>query len=92
MGIFFTGRRCYNSDMNDEFKPLADEIYRERVRRARRLPPEQRILDGPRLFDFACSASLCGLRMEMPHATEAELRQGLRRRLAIGRRLENHRS
>lgn len=77
--------------MNPDFKPLADAIYRERVLRARRTPPEVRILQGPELFDYACSASLCGLRMEMPNATEEELRQGLRRRLAIGRKLENSR-
>jgi hypothetical protein len=78
--------------VNPEFQPLADAIYRERVLRARRVPPEQRILEGPQLFDFACSASLAGLRMQMPNATEAELRQGLRRRLAIGRKLQNHRA
>lgn len=77
--------------MSDEFKPLADALYRERVLRARRTPPEQRIVEGPALFDFGCSASLCGLRQEMPNATEAELRQGLRRRLAIGRKLQNSR-
>lgn len=77
--------------MESEFKPLADAIYRERVLRARRTPPEERILQGPELFDYACSISLCGLRDEMPSATEAELRQGLRRRLAIGRQLKNSR-
>ena len=77
--------------MNPEFQPLADAIYRERVLRARRVPAEQRILEGPQIFDFACSASLAGLRLEMPNASETELRQGLRRRLAIGRKLENSR-
>lgn len=75
--------------MESEFKPLADAIYRERVLRARRTPPEKRILQGPELFDYACSISMCGLRQEMPNATDAELRQGLRRRLAIGRLLKN---
>jgi hypothetical protein len=75
--------------MSNEFQPLADELYRERVLRARRVPPEERILQGPELFDYACSVSLAGLREEMPTATEAELRQGLRRRLAIGRLLQN---
>lgn len=77
--------------MNLDFKPLADALYRERVLRARRTPPEVRILQGPELFDYACTASLCGLRMEMPNATEGELRLGLRRRLAIGRQLQNAR-
>ncbi len=77
--------------MNEEFKPLADAIYRERVLRARQTPAEKRILDGPGLFDFACTASLSGLRLEMPNASDAELREGLRRRLRIGRKLQNFR-
>jgi len=32
--------------LNSDFQPLADALYRERVRRARRTPPEERILDG----------------------------------------------
>jgi hypothetical protein len=74
--------------MNNEFQTLADTLYRERVLRARHTPPEERILDGPRLFDYACSVTLAGLRSELPHASEAELWQALRRRLEIGRRLE----
>lgn len=74
--------------MSEEFQLLADALYRERVLRARRTPPEERILDGPRLFDYACSVTLAGLRTELPHASEAELRQALRRRMEIGRKLE----
>jgi hypothetical protein len=74
--------------MPGEFQSLADELYRERVLRARRTPPEERILDGPRLFDYACSVTLAGLRSELPHANNDELRQALRRRLEIGRKLE----
>jgi hypothetical protein len=74
--------------MPGEFQSLADELYRERVLRARRTPPEERILDGPRLFDYACSVTLAGLRSELPHANDDELRQALRRRLEIGRKLE----
>ena len=83
--------RSYNASVNNEFQSLADEIYRDRVLRARRSSPEARILQGPELFDYACSISLAGLREEMPGASEEELRSGLRRRLAIGRMLENSR-
>jgi hypothetical protein len=75
-------------EMNSDFQPLADALYRERVLRARRTPPEERILDGPRLFDYACSVTMAGLRSELPDASEEELRQALRRRLEIGRKLE----
>ena len=37
--------------MNSEFQSLADAIYRERVLRARQTPPEERLLDGIRLYD-----------------------------------------
>jgi hypothetical protein len=74
--------------MNYEFQPLADALYRERVLHARRTPPEERILEGPRLFDYACAITLAGLRSEIPGAGEAELRQALRRRLEIKRKLE----
>lgn len=74
--------------MNNEFQPLADALYRERVLRARRTPPEERILEGPRLFDYACSITLAGLRSDLPGASDAELRQALHRRLEIKQKLE----
>jgi hypothetical protein len=74
--------------MPNEFQSLADQLYRERVLRARRTPPEQHILDGPRLFDYACSITMAGLRSEFPHACDQELRQALHRRLEIARKLE----
>jgi len=77
--------------MPDDFQPLADALYRERVLRARRTPPEERILDGPRLFDYACTITLAGLRTENPNATEAELRETLRQRLVLAEKLEQAR-
>jgi hypothetical protein len=77
--------------MHPEFQPLADAIYRERVLRARRTPPEDRILEGPRLFDYACAITLAGLRSENPNATDAELRRALRQRLALAEKLERTR-
>ena len=77
--------------MNNDFQPLADAIYRDRVLRARRTPPEERIMDGPRLFDYACAITLAGLRSENPNATEHELREALRQRLALAEKLEQAR-
>jgi hypothetical protein len=74
--------------MNGEFQSLADELYRERVLRARCTLAEERILDGPRLFDYACSITLAGLRSEFPQANEVQLRQALHQRLEIKRKLE----
>lgn len=58
--------------MNDS-KQLADEIYRNRVRRARAEPPEEKMRDGARLFDYACSISLAGIRHQNPDATEERI-------------------
>lgn len=75
--------------MNEEFKPLADALYRERILRARRTPLEARLMQGADLFDFGCEAMLMGLRVQMPGASEEELRSALRRRLDYGRKLES---
>ena len=74
--------------MKSEFQELADEIYRERVLRARRTPLELRLMQGPDLFDLGCETMLMGLRIQMPGAAEPELMTALRRRLAVGRKLE----
>ena len=68
---------------------LADELFRERVERARRMTEEQKLLAGPQLFDFACRFTCAGIRHQFPGATEEDVRRILRERLEIGRRLEN---
>jgi hypothetical protein len=72
----------------DPIKHLADEIYRDRVRRARRMTMAEKILDGPQLFDMACRISRCGIRSQFPDADEQQVEELLRQRLAIARRLE----
>lgn len=46
-------------------------------------------MQGADLFDFGCEAMLMGLRVQMPGASEEELRSALRRRLDYGRKLES---
>lgn len=70
---------------------LVDDIYKERVLRARRTPPEQKLLDGPRLFDRACRIMMDGIRNQNPDADEKRVREILRDRLELLRRLENSR-
>ena len=72
-------------------KELIDAIYRERVHRARRTPPEEKLLDGPRLFEMACRITMDGIRMQHPDADEAQIRDILAQRLALRRRLEDGR-
>ena len=75
--------------MNAEFKTLADALYWERIDRARKMSPEERMKAGPELFDYACSITLTALREQMPDAKEADLLAALRRRLALKKQLEN---
>jgi hypothetical protein len=69
-------------------KELIDDIYRERVLRARRTPIEQKISAGGELFEGVCERMADGLRNENPGADEATIQELLRRRLALLRRLE----
>jgi len=69
-------------------KQLLDDIFRERVLRARRTPPEEKLLDGPRLFDYACRITMDGIRNQFPDADEKRVREILAERIALLRRLE----
>ena len=76
--------------MGNEFKSLADELYRERVLRARRTPPEDRLLDGIRLYDEAVERMLVGVRLQHPAASPAELDQLLNQQIRKLWRLSDH--
>ncbi|HQU44741.1 MAG TPA: hypothetical protein PK867_18140 [Pirellulales bacterium] len=69
-------------------KQLIDELYLDKIRAAREMSPEQKLLAGPRLFERSCRIMLDGLRHENPGADEERLQQLLRERLALVRRLE----
>ncbi len=70
---------------------LGDQLYRDEVLAARAMTPEEKLLAGPRLFDFACRIALDGIRNQFPDADEQRLRQILAERVELGRRLENPR-
>jgi hypothetical protein len=76
--------------MNPEFQPLADELYRERVLRARRTPPEERLLDGIRLYDEALERMKIGVRLTNPQADEAEVNGLLQQRVRRLWKLSDH--
>ena len=75
--------------MSSEFAPIADALYRERVLRARRTPPERRMAEGLRLFDLASEMTRAGIRAQNPTWGEEQVEAELRRRLRIARILEN---
>jgi hypothetical protein len=69
-------------------KQLADDIYRERVLRARDTPAEQKLVDGPQIFERVCRVMADGIRHQFPDADENRVREILRQRLQLARRLE----
>jgi hypothetical protein len=54
-------------------KEMVDSLFRERVLRARLTAPEQKLLDGPRLFDIACRIMKDGIRNQYPEADERQV-------------------
>jgi len=70
---------------------LGDELYRDDVLAARVMTPEEKLLAGPQLFDFACRIAMDGIRNQFPDADEVRIRQILAERVELGRRLENTR-
>lgn len=71
----------------EEDKPLMDAIYRDRVHRARRLTPSQRLHDGCELSDAVVERMKAGVRLRRPDADDAECLAVVREQLARLRRL-----
>jgi hypothetical protein len=67
--------------MNSEFQPLADALYWEKVERARRMKPEERMLEGVRMFDRECETMRLEILKLNPNYSETEVSQEIRRRL-----------
>ncbi len=65
-----------------------DDLFRERVLRARAMTPSQRLMRGLELFDEACAVALSAIRSQNPTWTDAECRAELTRRIEIERRLQ----
>jgi len=67
---------------------LVDDIYKERIQRARVTPPEQKLLDSFRLFEFSLGIMLDGIRDENPGADDKRVQELLARRFEILTQLE----
>jgi hypothetical protein len=70
---------------------LIDEIYREKVLRARLQPAEAKLRDGPRLHEYACFIASEAIRSQSPGISDEEVLAILRERLALRERLERGR-
>ena len=67
---------------------LAEALYRERVAEAREMSPEDKLLAGEELFDYACAITLAGIRDQFPGLREDEYLRMLEDRLALRERME----
>jgi hypothetical protein len=64
-------------------------LFREEVLSARAMTPEEKLLAGARLFDYACEIARAGIRRQHPEADDRQVETLLEQRLALGRTLEN---
>jgi hypothetical protein len=75
-------------DAPNEFQPLMDDIFREKVLRARaEKVPGVLSLDGLAMFEESLAWMRDGVRAQFPGATEDEVNAEVHRRLEIGRKL-----
>jgi hypothetical protein len=76
------------SSADAQIQSLAQELYRERVVEAREMPPEEKLLAGEELFDYACAITLAGICNQFPGVSEDECLKILEERLALRERME----
>jgi len=74
-------------EFKSEFQPLIDDLYREEVLEARKMPLEEKLLLGERLFRWACEATLAGIRIQNPEANEQECQRMLFNRIQLGKKI-----
>jgi len=67
---------------------LIDQLFVDKVMRARRMTPESKLLAPARLFEYARSITMAGIRNENPGASEERVQEIFRERLKLKRRLE----
>ncbi len=72
----------------DGIAELTNAIHREKIERARRMSPSEKFFAGAELFEEACEISMQGIRNDYPHFNEDQVLVELKRRLDLGRKLE----
>ena len=66
----------------EEFQPLMDDIFREKVLRARQTPGAKKLMMGLELFAVVEERMRCGIRRQFPDADAGEVERLLRARFA----------
>jgi hypothetical protein len=74
--------------VSEPSRNLIDGLFRDKVRQARQMSPEERSRAPGDLFDEVCDRMRGGIRWQFPDADPARVEEILRERLDIARRLE----
>jgi len=68
---------------------LIDEIYREKVMRARSMSPARRAEIGAELSDVSGRMMREAIRRQFPQVSEAQIHELMRERIELARRLDD---
>ncbi|HWC60022.1 MAG TPA: hypothetical protein VHC44_10045 [Verrucomicrobiae bacterium] len=82
-----TALTYHAEEFRSEFQPLIDELYREEVLDARKMPMEEKFLLGEQLFRWACQVTLAGIRNQNPGVNEQECQRILVERIELGKKM-----
>ena len=77
-------------DEPDQFQPLMDDIFREKVRRARLQSPERKLVAGLELFEESLVRIRGGVRAQFPDFSDDEIDDEVRRRIDRVRQVQEH--
>ena len=77
-------------DAPNEFQPLMDEIFRDKVLRARQQTPESKLFEGIELFEDALVWMRAGIRGQFPQFDDAQVEAEVHRRIARIRQVEEY--
>ena len=77
-------------DEPDQFQPLMDDIFREKVRRARLQSPERKLVAGLELFEESLVRIRGGVRAQFPDFSDDEIDAEVRRRIDRVRQVQEH--
>lgn len=67
---------------------LTEALYREEIARARGMRPDEKLLEGPRLFERACRLMADGIRHSHPELDDEGVRAMLTARLDLAQSLD----
>jgi hypothetical protein len=76
------------SEAMEPTRELTDEIWREKIRRAKAMTPEERFAEGLRLSDFVFDMMRAGIRDRFPDVSEDQVDRILCQQLERVRRIE----